>query len=67
MLVLSRRPGERIVLPGLNITIQVISIKSGAVRLGIEAPADIPILREELAVSHVDGRTTTLSPCLVRA
>jgi carbon storage regulator len=48
MLVLARRAGEKILLPGLNVTVQVVSIKPGVVRLGIEAPAAVPIFREEL-------------------
>ena len=48
MLVLSRRLREKIVLPGLHITVQVLAVKRGVVRLGIEAPADVPVLREEL-------------------
>src|SRR5262245_20204697 len=38
MLVLSRRLHERIQFPGLNITVQVVAIKRGIVRIGIEAP-----------------------------
>lgn len=48
MLVLSRRPQEKILFPGPQIAIQVVSIKSGAVRLGIDAPRDVTILREEV-------------------
>jgi two-component system, OmpR family, response regulator len=48
MLVLSRRLGEKIVLPGLQVTIQVLTIKPGVVRIGINAPPDVPILREEI-------------------
>jgi carbon storage regulator len=48
MLVLSRRVNEKIVIPDLDITIQVVSIRPGVVRLGIEAPRDVSILREEL-------------------
>jgi carbon storage regulator CsrA len=48
MLVLSRRLHEKIVFPGLNITVQVLSCKAGVVRLGIEAPPDIPVVRNEL-------------------
>jgi carbon storage regulator CsrA len=48
MLVLSRRPGEAIVVPGLNLTIRVLGIKGGTVRLGIDAPYDLKVLREEL-------------------
>jgi carbon storage regulator CsrA len=48
MLVLSRRLGEKVVLPTLGVTITVVAVKPGVVRLGIEAPADVPVLREEL-------------------
>jgi carbon storage regulator CsrA len=48
MLVLSRHLHERIVLPGLGITVQVVAISRGVVRLGIEAPPQVDIVREEL-------------------
>ena len=48
MLVLSRKQGEKIIL-GNGVTITMVSIKGNAVRLGIEAPEDVRILREELA------------------
>ena len=48
MLVLTRRPHEKIVLPGLHVTLQVVSVKGGVVRIGIEAPPDVRVLREEL-------------------
>jgi carbon storage regulator len=48
MLVLSRKVGERIVI-GDQISINVVRIAPGTVRIGIEAPADVPIVREELA------------------
>jgi carbon storage regulator CsrA len=48
MLVLSRRLNERILLPTVPAAVQVVSIKPGVVRLGIEAPAQVPVLREEL-------------------
>jgi carbon storage regulator CsrA len=48
MLVLSRRLNERIVLPGLNVTIEVLSVRGNTVRLGITAPGDVSIMREEL-------------------
>jgi carbon storage regulator CsrA len=48
MLVLSRRPDEKILLPTVPAIIKVISSQAGLVRLGIEAPSHIPILREEL-------------------
>ncbi len=47
MLVLSRRESERIKL-GDAIVVTVIRVAAGRVRLGIEAPADIIVLRDEL-------------------
>jgi carbon storage regulator CsrA len=56
MLVLSRHLGEKIALPGLGVTIQVVAIKPGLVRIGIEAPPEIPIVRQEI----LDQCKTTL-------
>jgi len=47
MLVLTRRPGESIVV-GQNIVITVIEIKGGQVRIGIDAPREIDVYREEI-------------------
>jgi len=49
MLVLSRKPGEKVVI-GESITVTVLDASHGRIRLGIEAPDDIRILRGELAV-----------------
>lgn len=48
MLVLSRKTGERIQI-GPDITITVVKLSSGGVRLGIEAPPELAVLRGELA------------------
>ena len=48
MLVLSRRLHEKLVFPGMQASIQVVAIRPGMVRLGIDAPEDLRILREEL-------------------
>jgi carbon storage regulator CsrA len=48
MLVLSRRLNEKLLFPGLHTSIQVISIKAGLVRLGIDAPDNVHVLREEV-------------------
>lgn len=48
MLVLTRKYQEKIRI-GDNITITVLRTKGKAVRLGIEAPAEIPVIRGELA------------------
>lgn len=47
MLVLSRRESERIRL-GDSIVVTVVRVSGDKVRLGIEAPADVLVLREEL-------------------
>lgn len=47
MLVLSRKPGERILI-GDDVTITVVRIGPNNVRLGIDAPRDMNIVREEL-------------------
>ena len=47
MLVLSRKLGEKICI-GDNIRITVVDVERGKIRLGIEAPREIPIFRQEL-------------------
>lgn len=47
MLVLSRKLGEKIVING-NITVTVVKIDRNQIRLGIDAPGDIPVYREEI-------------------
>ncbi|MFT5299818.1 MAG: carbon storage regulator [Mariniblastus sp.] len=47
MLVLSRKVGERIWI-GDEISVTVVRITGGGVRLGIEAPTEMPVVREEL-------------------
>jgi carbon storage regulator len=49
MLVLSRKLGEKIYI-NENICITVVDIDRGKIRLGIEAPRDVPIFRQELLV-----------------
>ena len=57
MLVLSRKNGERIMI-GDDIVITVIEIRSDKVRLGIEAPGDMPVHREEVwAKIHGEKKT----------
>jgi len=53
MLVLSRKKEEKIMI-GDNIVIKVIDIKHNRVRLGIEAPKEIHILREEIIEEKPD-------------
>ena len=47
MLILTRRPGERVVI-GEDILITVMGVSGHTVRLGIAAPEGVPIYREEI-------------------
>ena len=47
MLVLTRKPGEGIKI-GDTVTIRIIEVKGGAVRIGIDAPGDTKIYRQEV-------------------
>src|SRR5688500_18773444 len=49
MLVVSRRPNDRIVFPKLGITVHVVRVEGRSVRLGIDAPRDVRVLRHEIA------------------
>jgi len=63
MLILSRKLNESIVIDD-NISVKIVSIEKGVVKLGIDAPNSVSILREELikaveesnkeASAHVD-------------
>ena len=46
--MLTRRINEKVVLPSLGVTVQVLSARNGVVRLGVAAPAEVKVLREEL-------------------
>ncbi len=70
MLVLSRRPNESIVIND-KIVITVIEIRGDKVRLGIEAPRDVPVHRSEVysaiqraetEVSDVPASDDSVSP-----
>jgi carbon storage regulator len=47
MLVVSRKPGQQIVIDE-RITVKVIELGSGRIRLGIDAPKEMPIRRSEI-------------------
>ncbi len=54
MLVLSRKLGEKIVI-GDNIVVTVVKIDRSQIRIGIEAPHDVPVYREEIAPQRAGG------------
>lgn len=57
MLVLTRKYQEKIRI-GDNITITVLRTKGKAVRLGIEAPTNVPVIRGELSFEHESEEAT---------
>lgn len=54
MLVLSRKLGERIII-GENIVLTVVKIDRNQVRLGIEAPPEVGVYREEIAPNRASA------------
>jgi len=63
MLVLSSRLHDKIHLPDFNATIEVVAIQSGTVRLGIEAPEDVRVLRQGIPDRVAEwGPAPTTSP-----
>ncbi len=62
MLILTRRAGETIHI-GDNITVTVLSVQGNQVRLGIKAPRDVAVHREEIAerITAEHGRAFSLA------
>lgn len=52
MLVLTRRENEKILLPDVGVTVELMAVTGNRARLGISAPDNIRILREEVAVNQ---------------
>ena len=48
MLILSRREAEKVLFPGLGISVEITRVQGRSVRLGIQAPDEIRIIRGEL-------------------
>jgi carbon storage regulator len=48
MLVISRKSGEEVVVPEIGITFRVLEVRGERVRLGITAPDDVRIYRQEV-------------------
>jgi carbon storage regulator CsrA len=48
MLVLSRKQDQKVCFPALGITVQVLRVKGSTVRLGVDAPMEVRIIRDEL-------------------
>jgi carbon storage regulator len=60
MLVLSRKLNERIVIGG-NVVVTVVKIDRNQVRIGIEAPGDVPIYRNEIVPIEIDDHQGVLT------
>jgi carbon storage regulator len=61
MLVLSRKIGEQVVLPGCGVTIAVVQIAGGKVRLGVQAPRETSVHRQEVWDRISDHRGTRMA------
>lgn len=55
MLILQRKEGESLFI-GEEIEVTILSVESGRVRLAIQAPREVPILRSELKVAAQTNR-----------
>jgi carbon storage regulator len=53
LLIITRRPGEKIML-GDDVVIEVIEVSGSSVRVGIAAPKSLPVYREEIWKSVKD-------------
>ena len=60
MLVLNRKEGEGVIIDD-NIKIVVLKVKGRQVKIGIEAPKDTKIAREEIAEKVAEAEVVTLS------
>src|SRR5262245_61184685 len=56
MLVLSRKAGQRVQI-GDNITLSVLGVRGQRIRLGIQAPRDVPVKRRETLLAAGSGPT----------
>ena len=62
MLVLTRRPGEQIVLPGVAVRFTLLSVAGGRIRVGVEAPREVEVIRGELEAPVLTGSTAVPNP-----
>lgn len=62
MLVLTRRPGEEIIIDG-NIRVTVVSVRGDRVRIGIEAPPSVVVDRQEISERRKQHPEKVPHPC----
>jgi carbon storage regulator CsrA len=60
MLVLSRRPQQKVLFPGLGISVEILSVQGQIVRVGVQAPREVAIWRDEIAPA--DAAATGITP-----
>ena len=63
MLIITRKPGEQIML-GDDVVVHVMEIVGNSVRVGIQAPRSLPVYREEIwdAVRKENAAAASVSP-----
>jgi carbon storage regulator len=61
MLILSRKPGESLIIDG-RITVKVVRLDGDVVKLGIEAPGHIPVHREEVYLEIQKNNQQAVAP-----
>lgn len=60
MLILNRKEGESIIIEN-NVEIKILQIQDGKIKIGIEAPKEITILRKEVYDSVVEENKNAIS------
>lgn len=66
MLILTRQPGQKITFPELGISVEIIQNRGSRVRIGVKAPPEVHILRDELAPYSSGERAETASSRLAK-
>lgn len=59
MLVLNRKQGESIII-GENIEVKILGIKDGKIKIGIEAPKDVRLLRKEVYEEVIESNKKSI-------
>ena len=63
MLILNRRPGEGIAI-GEHVLVTVLEVSGDRVKIGIQAPQQIPILRQELCEAVMEENRAARQICI---
>ncbi len=59
MLVLSRKAEQKVCFPGLGISVHILQVKGSTVRVGVDAPMEVRIMRDELQDDSESGKPRT--------